>query len=102
MIERTKYIPPIIALAGGLIACIATIVNSYSSLEIMLIVLVAIIVFYIAGSIIRMIANKALYIPEPEEEEGSETGEDGEVKESEDGAEGEESVNEDEKIEEEV
>ena len=71
MIERTKYIPPIISLAAGLIASIAAIVNRYSSLETMIVVLVALIVFYIIGSIIRYVANKMLVIPEPEEEEES-------------------------------
>lgn len=72
MIERTKYIPSIISLAGGLIASLAAIINKYSSLETMIVVLIALIVFYIAGSIIRYIVNKMLIIPEPEEETESE------------------------------
>ena len=76
MIERTKYIPSIISLTGGLIASIAAIVNRYSSLETMIVVLIALIVFYIAGSIIRYFANKVLIIPELEEEEGEESAED--------------------------
>ncbi len=72
MIERTKYIPSIISLAGGLIASLASIVNKYSSLETMVVVLIALIVFYIAGSIIRYVVNKMLIIPEPEEETESE------------------------------
>lgn len=73
MIERTKYIPSIISLAAGLIASIVAIVNKYSSLETMIVVLVALIVFYIIGSIIRYVANKMLIIPEPEESESEET-----------------------------
>lgn len=72
MIQRTKYIPSIISLAAGLIASIAAIINKYSSLETMVVVLVALIVFYIIGSLIRYIANKMLVIPEPEEEAESE------------------------------
>ncbi len=72
MIQRTKYIPSIISLAAGLIASIAAIINNYSSLETMIVVLIALIVFYIIGSIIRYIANKMLVIPEPEEETESE------------------------------
>ncbi len=72
MIERTKYIPAIISLAGGLIASIAAIINKYSSLETMIVVLIALIVFYIAGAIIRYVANKVFVIPEPEEEKESE------------------------------
>ena len=73
MIERTKYIPSIISLAAGLIASIVAIINKYSSLETMIVVLVALIVFYIIGSIIRYVANKMLIIPEPEETESEET-----------------------------
>lgn len=79
--DRTKYIPPIVSLAGALVACIATIINEYSNLEMTLIVLVASILFYIAGAIIRMLAVKILVKPELEtssesgEEEGSEDGE---------------------------
>lgn len=73
MIERTKYIPSIISLAAGLIASIAAIVNKYSSLETMIVVLVALIVFYIIGSIIRYVANKMLIIPESDESESEET-----------------------------
>lgn len=72
MIERTKYIPPIISLAGGLIASLAAIINKYSSLETMVVVLITLIVFYIIGSIIRYVANKVFYIPEPEKETESE------------------------------
>ncbi len=78
MIERTKYIPPIISLAGGFIASIAAIINRYSGLETMIVVLIALIVFYIAGSVIRYIANKVFYIPEPDEETESEEGENSE------------------------
>lgn len=72
MIERTKYIPPIVSLSGGLIASLAAIINKYSSLEMMIVVLIALIVFYIAGSIIKYVANKVFYIPEPEDEESEE------------------------------
>lgn len=73
MIQRTKYIPSIVSLTAGLIASIAAIINKYSSLETMIVVLVALIVFYIIGSIIRYVANKTLIIPEPEETEEEET-----------------------------
>ncbi len=79
MIERTKYIPPIISLAGGLIASLAAIINKYDSLETMIVVLITLIVFYIIGSIIRYVANKVFYIPEPEREKENE-GESGENK----------------------
>ena len=81
VIERTKYIPPIISLAGGLIASLAAIINKYDSLETMVVVLIALIVFYIIGSIIRYVVNKVFYIPEPEKEtESDNEGETGENK----------------------
>lgn len=76
MIDRTKYIPPIVSLSGAFVACVVTIINEYSNLEMMLIVLAAAILFYIAGAIIRMLVVKILVVPEPEKE-GSESGEEG-------------------------
>ena len=83
MIDRTKYIPPITALLGAFVACVATIINEYNNLDMMLIVLAATILFYIAGAIIRMLAVKVLVVPEPEDE-GTQSGEEG----SEEGVEG--------------
>ncbi|MBQ9699746.1 MAG: hypothetical protein IJV71_03910 [Lachnospiraceae bacterium] len=71
--DRTKYIPTIVSLAGAFVACVVTIINGYSNLDMMLIVLAACILFYIAGAIIRMLVVKMLIVPEPEE--GSESGE---------------------------
>lgn len=76
MIDRTKYIPPITALSGAFVACVATIINEYSNLEMMFIVLAAAILFYIAGAIIRMLALKILVVPESKEE-GTQSGEEG-------------------------
>ena len=80
--ERTKYIPSIVSLLGGLIACIFTMLNPYETYEIFLFVLVALIVFYIVGAIVRMIINKVLFVTkldedsETDEEEGEEAAED--------------------------
>ena len=78
--ERTKYIPSIISLSGGLLACIITMINPYETYEMFLIILVALIVFYIVGAIARMIINKILFVTMVEEddettEEGDEAGE---------------------------
>ena len=67
--ERTKYIPSIISLSGGLLACIITMINPYETYEMFLIILVALIVFYIVGSIARMIINKILFITKVEEDD---------------------------------
>ena len=88
--ERTKYIPSIISLSGGLLACIITMINPYETYEMFLIILVALIVFYIVGSIARMIINKILFITKVEEddettEEGDEAEENTEQGESADG-----------------
>ena len=73
--ERTKYIPSIVSLLGGLIACIFTMLNPYETYEIFLFVFVAMIVFYIVGAIIRIIINKVLFVTKVDED--SETEEEG-------------------------
>lgn len=79
--ERTKYIPSIVSLSGGLIACIFTMLNPYDTYEILLLVLAALIVFYIVGAIARKIINKVLFVTkvdddsETDEEEGEEAAE---------------------------
>ena len=73
--ERTKYIPSIISLSGGLLACIITMINPYETYEMFLIILAALIVFYIVGAIARMIINKILFVTKVEEDD--ETAEEG-------------------------
>lgn len=73
MIKRTKYIPAIITLIGCLATTIITYVNHYSALKAMIIILVTLIVFYIAGLIIRGLADKYLQVEPPEEEKKEET-----------------------------
>ena len=73
--ERTKYIPSIVSLSGGLIACIFTMVNPYDTYEILLLVLAALMVFYIVGAIARKIINKVLFVTKVDED--SETEEEG-------------------------
>ena len=79
--ERTKYIPSIISLSGGLLACIITMINPYETYEMFLIILAALIVFYIVGAIARKIINKVLFVTkvdddsETDEEEGEEAAE---------------------------
>ena len=73
--ERTKYIPSIISLSGGLLACIITMINPYKTYEMFLIILAALIVFYIVGAIARIIINKVLFVTKVEEDD--ETDEEG-------------------------
>ena len=96
--ERTKYIPSIISLSGGLIACIITMINPYDTYEIFLIVLMALIVFYIVGAIARKIINKILFVTKLDDD--SETDEEGEATEGEakEGEEAEEESSEGEQV----
>lgn len=73
--ERTKYIPSIVSLTGGLIACIITMINPYKTHEIFLLVLAALIVFYIVGAIARKIINKAIYVTKIDDDSDTEEGE---------------------------
>lgn len=77
--DRTRYIPSIVSLAGAFVACLVTIINSYDTLEMLFIVLAALIVFYIVGTIIRAIVKRALIVQESEEDseiKGEDTPED--------------------------
>lgn len=76
--DRTKYIPSIISLSGGLVACIVTIINKYETLETLMIVLASLIIFYIVGAIFRILIKKILVVPEPEKDAESEDSENSE------------------------
>ena len=65
--KRTKYIPAIVTLVGCLAASIIAIVNRYDALHSMTIMLYMQVGFYIAGLIIRMVAEKYLIIEEEKE-----------------------------------
>lgn len=75
MKEKTKYIPALLSLTAALITCIVTILSKYTALEIMVTILVVLIIFYIAGLIIKFVFEKNFIIEETEEEltEGEET-----------------------------
>lgn len=73
--KRTKYIPAIVTLTGCLAATVITFLNRYDALRSMIIILVSLIAFYIAGLIIKGLADKYLVIEqeiinEEEAEEG--------------------------------
>lgn len=62
MTDRTKYIPAIVALFATFIASIVTIVNKYDTNEALTVILVVLICSYIAGCIIKWIANTYLVV----------------------------------------
>lgn len=75
--KRTKYIPAIVTLTGCLAATIITFLNRYDALRSMIIILASLVVFYIAGLIIKGLADKYLVIEqeiinEEEMQEGEE------------------------------
>lgn len=64
MKDKIKYIPAILSLAAGLIASIIAILSGYDTLYIMIITLAALLVFYIAGIIVRNMFEKNFIIEE--------------------------------------
>ena len=60
--NKTRYIPSIVMLSAALVACVATMYFKYSTRDILIIVLVASIVFFIIGQMIRMLAEKYLIV----------------------------------------
>lgn len=82
--KRTKYIPAIVTLTGCLAAAIISLVNHFNALKSMVLILAVLVGFYIAGLIIKALADKYLVIeeeiPETEELEANETDETDEEK----------------------
>lgn len=60
MKERFKYIPSIVMLLAGFIACIVTIIYKYQILEALIVILVTLIIFYIIGIVIKALFNNFL------------------------------------------
>lgn len=77
MKNRLDYIPAIVMLLAALVSCIFTIIYRYEPLDGMLGILIAAIVFFIVGCIVKGILKKVLVVPEIEQEEeiASETSE---------------------------
>lgn len=76
MDNKIKYIPAILSLMAGLIASIIAITSHYDTLHIMIIILAALLIFFIVGSIVRAVFEKNFVIKEEENKEDSETSED--------------------------
>ncbi len=82
MNNRTRYVPALIMLAAGFIACVSMIVHNYTTKEIILISTAVMVVFLIVGFIVRFVMDTFIFVKEPEEEENQEGEEDDENKEN--------------------
>lgn len=60
MENRTKYIPSLVMLLAAFITCVVSIYYKYTTRDILIIVLITIVVFFIIGTFIRMLAEKYL------------------------------------------
>lgn len=67
--EKRRLIPVVITLLGCLAACIVTLKNHYDGLHAMLVILAVLVVFYVAGLLIKGLADKYLVIEKTEEEQ---------------------------------
>lgn len=54
---KTKFIPAIVMLLGGAVACIVTFINHYTLQEMLAVLAVALIIFLIIGVIVRLILD---------------------------------------------
>lgn len=74
MEKRTKYIPSLVTLLAAFIACIVSIYYKYTTRDILINVLITIVVFFVIGSIMKMLAEKYLNTElEKEEVQNEET-----------------------------
>lgn len=74
--EKRRLIPAIITLIGCLAACIIVIKNKYDALHSMTVILVVLVVFYVAGLIVKGVADKYLVIEEEKDSKETEQQED--------------------------
>ena len=82
MVDRTKYIPAIVALSVTLVASVVTIINKYESTQALIIILSVLVGSYVVGLILKWVANTFLVV-EVEEEKTEETEETGDATEGE-------------------
>ena len=92
MVDRTKFIPAIVALSVTLVASVVTIINKYESTQALIIILSVLVGSYVVGLILKWVANTFLVVEVVEEktEEATEGEDNGE----EEGAEATAKVNE--------
>ncbi len=96
MVDRTKYIPAIVALFVTFVASVVTITNKYEPTQALVIILSVLVGSYVVGLILKWVANTFLIVTVEEDEETTEDTEgDGEASdEDEDGATVKEETNE--------
>ena len=73
MVDRTKYIPAIVALFVTFVASVVTIINKYESTQALIIILSVLVGSYVVGLILKWVANTFLIVKVEESEEGTET-----------------------------
>jgi len=54
---KTKFIPAVVMLLGGAVACIVTFLNNYSLDEMLSVLIISLIIFLILGVVIRLIID---------------------------------------------
>ena len=67
---KTKYIPPIIMLAAGLIRAIAGVFYRQDIKDFLWSILIVMVIFYILGSIVKVVLDKSIIITSDEEASG--------------------------------
>ncbi len=79
MVDRTKFIPAIVALFVTFVTAIVTIVNEYEPTQALIIILSVLVGSYIVGLILKWVANTFLIVkveePKEEDEENAENAE---------------------------
>lgn len=83
MVDRTKYIPAIVALFVTFVTSIVTIINKYESTQALIIILSVLVGSYVVGLILKWVANTFLIV-KVEEEKPKDEKESEAVKEDED------------------
>lgn len=73
MDNRTRYIPALVMLMAGFLVCVVTIINDYSTRDMMLICAVVMIAFFVIGSIVRYIVERVVLAPEKKDNKPEET-----------------------------
>ena len=72
MNNRTRYVPALITLTAGFIACISMIVHEYTTKEILLITTGVMVIFLLVGLVVRFIMDTFIFVKKPNDEEDKE------------------------------
>ncbi len=69
MVDRTKFIPAIVALFVTFVASVVTIINKYESTQALIIILSVLVGSYVVGLVLKWVANTFLIVKVEEGEE---------------------------------